>query len=101
MDGDTLQMLLNLPKDLRARGWTLALSESNSVTWGGKRRYKVVYMRNFDQGVDDSQSDAVFSRNGQKAVRVSSRSAAGWDAVLQDAIELMRGVDARRNDHLT
>lgn len=101
MDGDTLQLLQNLPNDLRARGWTLVLSESNSVSWGGKRRYRVVYMRNFDPGVDDTQSDAVFSRNGRKVVRVSSRGVAGWDAVLQDVIELMRGIDARRDDHLT
>ena len=98
MDGDTLRMLRDLPNDLRARGWTLALSESNSVTWGGRRRYKVVYIRHFEQGVDDAQSDAVVSRNEHKIVRVSTRSLASWDAVLQDAIERMRGFDARGGD---
>lgn len=98
MDGYTLRMLRDLPNDLRARGWTLVPSESNSVTWGGVRRYRVVYMRHIEQGVDDEQSAAVFSRDGHKIVCVSSRSTAGWDVVLQDAIESMRRFDERRVD---
>lgn len=98
MDSDTLRMLRDLPNDLRSRGWTLVPLESNSVTWGGRRRYRVVYMRHFEQGVDDAQSPAVFIQNGRRVVRVSTRDSAGWDVVLHDAIELMRGFDARRVD---
>ncbi len=99
MDGDTLRMLQDLPSDLQERGWELVVSESGVLRWGAEPRYfKAVYMRAFDQGVDDEHRVAMVYRNGRHCVRVSTNQlrSSSWDDAFQDAMKLMRQIDARR-----
>ncbi len=97
MDIDVLRRLRNLPADLRLRGWTLSISESNVLRWGSSPRYDAVYMRPFERGGDVEHTVPVIRRNERDVIRVSTRSAS-WEAALEEAVEVMRGFDAQRTE---
>ncbi len=97
MDIDVLRQLRDLPDDLRLRGWTFSIPESNVLRWGSSPRYNAVYLRSFEPGVDDAHSVPVVRRNARDVIRVSTRSTS-WEAAREDAIGLMRAMDAHRRD---
>lgn len=99
VDGDTLRMLQDLPADLRERGWELVASESGVLRWGTTPPYyKAVYLRVFDHGIDDAHRVSMLYRNGRPCARVSTNQlrSASWASAVEDAIGLMRRIDARR-----
>ncbi len=97
MDIDVVRRLRDLPADLRRRGWTFSIPESNMLGWGSSPRYNAVYLRPFEPGIDDAHSVPVVRRNARDVIRVSTRSAT-WEAAREDAIGLMRGFDGQRKE---
>ncbi len=102
MDAETVQLLQELPADLRERGWHLSAAESaeSEVLPWESVRYKAVYSRPFDSRLDTEaiQSAAYDPRTRQHVVRVSTLKdcSPSWHDAHQDAIQRMREADARR-----
>jgi len=96
IDSATFAMLQDVPADLKARGWEPSRGSTPTKTLAGAR-YKAVYARPFDRGVDDERFTNVIHRNGGSVVIVSTRSAS-WENDRQEAIVDMRVADGRRGD---
>jgi hypothetical protein len=94
------QVLAQIPDDLKAIGWEWVHSESNAVTTMGSAWYKAVYVRPFEQGIDDEGAVTIVYQNDRRWVRVSTAEnhSVCWNAALEEAIELMREADAKRRD---
>ena len=94
------QVLAQIPDDLKAIGWEWVHSESNAVTTMSSSWYKAVYVRPFEQGIDNESVVTVVYQNDRRWVRVSTNQmqSRSWDAAHQQAIELMRGADAKRQE---
>ena len=97
LDGATTRLLQNLPADLKARRWEIVRSKSQPIKTFGATRYQAVYMRPMEHGADDDRMNTIAHLESRSFVHVSTRSAS-WKDALQDAIGLMREVDARRSD---
>lgn len=85
--------LRKLPPDLMSMGWQWISTESAEMRRWDPPRYKVVYARPFEGGIDDER--LAVHRNGDVWIRVSVESAS-WDGAHHDAIGLMRNADDRR-----
>ncbi len=77
-------------------GWQLVsareIPRSPAPTW-----YPVIYARPFERGIDDG--GLAYYHKGDVWVWVSTNAhkSASWEDAHQDAIELMRDADAKRN----
>jgi O-methyltransferase involved in polyketide biosynthesis len=94
------QVLAQIPDDLKAIGWEWVHSESNAVTTMGSAWHKAVYVRPFEQGIDDEGAVTIVYQNDRRWVRVSTAGnhSVSWDAAHEEAIELMREADAKRQE---
>lgn len=101
MDDETLQMLRDLPGDLKGRGWELSLPDSRVQSTQAMSWCKAVYIRLFDDRLDSLRGTwAIYDRQSrQRIMRVSTHQdrSASWDDALQDAIRRMREVDVRHS----
>jgi len=91
-------VLAQIPDDLAAMGWEWVRSESEPVTTMGSAWYKAVYVRPFEQGIDDEGVVTVVHQSDRRWVRVSTAGnhSVSWDAAHEEALELMREADANR-----
>ncbi len=94
------QVLAQIPDDLKEMGWEWVHAESNPVTTMGSAWYKAVYVRPFEQGIDEEGAVTIVHRNDRRWVRVSTNQnrSVNWDAAHEEAIELMREDDAKRKE---
>ena len=88
--------LWELPPDLMAMGWQWVSAESAEHRTSGPTWYTVVYVRPFEQVIDDDT--LAYQNKGGWWVRVSTNPirSASWDEAYQLALALMREADARR-----
>ena len=93
-------VLAQIPDDLVTMGWEWVRPESNAVTTMGSAWYKAVYVRPFDQGIDEEGAVTIVHQNDRRWVRVSTNQnrSVSWDAAHEGAIELMREADAKRQE---
>ena len=92
------QVLAQIPDDLKAIGWEWVQSESNAVSTMGSAWYMAVYVRPFEQGIDHEGAVTIVYQNDRRWVRVSTNQmqSRSWDEAHQQAIEMMRAEDAKR-----
>jgi len=99
IDHDTVQLLQELPDDLRERGWRLSVSESRALK-GESPRYAAVYSRPVDGRLDlENLHLATYDKQTrQQIVRVSTYQdhSPTWEAAHRDGIRRMREADAKR-----
>jgi len=100
MDAETVQLLEELPDDLRERGWQLSRADSGvegrtmPTPW-----YRAVFVRPFVDHLDTpGTSWPVYDkRTRHRIVRISTYQdrSPTWEAARLDAIRRMREADAR------
>jgi len=99
MDAETVQLLQELPDDLRERGWCLSVSESRALK-GESPRFAAVYSRPVDGRLDlENFHLATYDkRTRQQVVRISTLkdASSSWHDAQQDGIRRMRAADAKR-----
>jgi hypothetical protein len=100
MDLVPIQMLEELPADLRALGWQLVRGETEAYPTADSVQYIAVYVRPFDLDVDNQGSLSTMPHDRGARARVSTNQAvsASWEDAHRDAIQMMREVDGRRQE---
>jgi len=100
MEPAPIQMLEELPDDLRSGGWQLVREDTDVYQLTDSVQYIAVYERPFDVGVDDLQALSTMPEDRGSRARVSTNQAgsASWEQAYRDAIEMMREVDGRRRE---
>jgi hypothetical protein len=95
-----IQMLEELPADLRARGWQLVRGDTEVYRTADSVQYIAVYVRPFDLDADDQESLSTMPHDRGARARVSTNQAgsASWEDAHRDAIQMMRKVDGRRQE---
>jgi len=95
-DYAAIRLLQELPHDLRQRGWGFDQRESSVQHLPGSLWCDAVYTRSFEAGIDADVLAQVV--RGQQVVRVSTIRARNrsWQAARDEAVDLMRAVDAQR-----
>jgi hypothetical protein len=102
MNLNDVQMLQELPADLRAHGWQFERSESTHHQDTDGDWYVAEYARPLREGVDARQPDdpSIVHERAHWFVRVSSNQdrSQSWEAAQQVAITRMRAADAQRQE---
>ncbi len=100
MDLVPIQMLEELPTDLRALGWQLVRGETEAYPTAASVQYIAVYVRPFDLDVDNQESLSTMPHDRGARARVSTNQAvsASWEDAHRDAIQMMREVDGCRQE---
>jgi hypothetical protein len=100
MDLVPIQMLEELPADLRALGWQLVRGETKAYPTADSVQYIAVYVRPFDLDADGQESLSTMPHDRGARARVSTNQAvsASWEDAHRDAIQMMREVDGRRQE---
>ena len=96
----TVQLLQDLPADLRERGWQLSEVESRVIPSANGPCYRSIYVRPFDGRLDLQvlHSAAFDPHTRQRIMRISTLKdcSPSWHAARRDAIRRMREADAKR-----
>jgi len=98
MDIDAIRLLQDLPIDLNAQGWQWERSQSGAPKTLTRTTYNAVYARPFDRGIDPEESAYHYKRHWYVWVSTTGHESASWDEARQQAIELMREADAKRQE---
>ncbi len=100
MDLVPIQMLEELPADLRALGWQLVRGETKAYPTADSVQYIAVYVRPIDLDVDNQGSLSTMPHDRGARARVSTNQAvsASWEDAHRDAIQMMRAEDAKRQE---
>lgn len=101
-DAKTMQLLGELPADLRDRGWALSPADSRRQGTQTTPWYRAVYVRPFADRLDRSGGSwPIYDRRTRdRIVRISTFQdrSASWEDARRDAIRRMRALDAQLRD---
>ena len=95
MDDATAQLLEDLPDDLAARGWAFVRRESKITKTRSATCHVAVYERPYHSPVDHLGT-ALTVRGGAILVSTAQAQSPTWETAREEAIALMRAIDAPR-----